>query len=59
MTDDSVETFKMKLLRMFVPVRPKKSDGRKTDPDIEIMDPFERIENSINRENESKKDSRA
>jgi hypothetical protein len=48
----------MKLMRMFVPIRPKKSDGgKKLDPDIEIMDPFERLENSIRRENESKRES--
>jgi len=43
-------------MRMFVPIRPKKSRGvEKLDPDIEIMDPFERLENSIRRENESKR----
>jgi hypothetical protein len=56
--ENGVESFRMKLLRMFVPIRPQKSDaGQKPDPDIEIMDPFERMENSIRRDNESKREN--
>jgi hypothetical protein len=59
MSDGTVESFRMKLMRMFFPMSSKMFDHPKEiDPDIEILDPFERMENAIHREAESKKDFR-
>jgi len=54
LTEETVESFRTKLLRMFFPITPQKSVKRKLDPDLEVTDPLERMENAIRRDAESK-----
>lgn len=59
MTKDTVESFKAKVLRMFIPINARKyANQKKVIVDPDIIDPLERFEKSILREAEDKKDAR-
>jgi hypothetical protein len=56
MSDENktVETFSEKIMRMFLPIRPRKSTKSIKDADIETVDPLERFEKAIVRDSEAK-----
>lgn len=55
MTEKTTEPFRMKILRMFLPVNPKKyANPEKPAIDIELIDPLERFEKSILEASENK-----
>ena len=59
MSEKSTESFRLKIMRMFIPVNPKRYEKQKVvDPDVHVIDPLERFEKSILKESEAKKDER-
>ena len=57
--ETTTESFRLKIMRMFIPVNPKKYGKSKPPPsDLDIIDPLERFEKSILREAEKKKAQR-
>ncbi len=55
MNEDNVqESMKDQLIHIILPVR-RRNKPRKTDLDIEIIDPFERMEKAIRRDSEKNK----
>jgi hypothetical protein len=56
MSDDNktVETFTEKIMRMFIPIRPKKAGKAVKAEDLEIVDPLERFERAIVKDSETK-----
>ena len=56
MSDDNktTETFSEKIMRMFLPIRPRKPAKSIRDADIETVDPLERFERAIIKDSESK-----
>jgi len=59
LSENTTESFRFKIMRMFLPVNAKSLD-KKTSAivDLDIIDPLERFEKSILKDSESKKDSR-
>ena len=60
MTGKTTEPFRVKIMRMFLPVNPKIYENDNKPPvDIELIDPLERFEKSIVEDSENKRRDRA
>ena len=51
---NTVETFSEKIMRMFLPIRRRRSERTIKETDIETVDPLERFEKAIVKDSEAK-----
>ncbi len=56
MSDETVDPFRRKIMRMFFPSRIRKK--QQTDSDLETIDPLERFEKAIKKDAEAKHNKR-